>query len=840
MDLLQNSSFSDDTSCLLPQVTGNKTHFIAEGSLYGGIPENLTINAIVWVVLLILFAVLRRVAWDYGRIALVSRQEENQELSPRASEENKYNVWTSLFYGEHEGNRLHGSMESLDSQLHAQDRGFCSWITAFVRVKDSDIVKKCGQDALQYITFQRYILLYVLVVCVLSTAIIIPVNFTGTYIGNATDFGHTTIANLDAKSNLLWIHAILAVVFLVLAVIFMRHFSVNLTFDDDEQVSKTLMIANIPTDKCYRNVIMQHFQEGYPEVHVQDVQFAYDVERLMELDTKRAAAKEARMNSEIELQKTGHRPTVKPYTCGQCLFCAESCGCVELDAITYYGDEENRLAEECEKEKVNAYKSSLGVGFVTFENVTMAERIRKDFVPTCSNILETKQFYRIMNDFQPSCKASQNPQPSSIHVELNVVEWEVTYAPSPENIYWQKLSLSGWKWWLKAILINSFVVILLFFLTTPSIILTNLDKLSYKDYIDKTHSALLVQFLPTLLLWTFTALLPNIVYWSDQYVGHWTRSSEHHAVMLKTFIFLLLMVLILPSLGLTSAKALFDIFVLEKGKTTKWNCIFLAGNGAFFVNYVITSAFIGTALELLRFSELFLYGIKLLMAKSSAERTSVRKHVLWEFQYGMEYAWFLCVFAILMSYSLSCPLIMPFGLVYMIFKHIVDRYNIYFAYKPSRISSHIHWTAINFVIVSVIFLQFNFVFFSVLRGSSEQPISIFSIVVLFFTLLLFFGRVCFGCFRSSSPFKANKYKQFDDQAPNRSDSNQQFVASVLSGSQPRPKSSGMSATDTLTQSYGTMDATREPHSYGAMDTTRDAGNETRTQDDRDEIMQYQQ
>jgi hypothetical protein len=56
-----------------------------------------------------------------------------------------------------------------------------------------------------------------------------------------------------------------------------------------------------------------------------------------------------------------------------------------------------------------------------------------------------------------------------------------------------------------------------------------------------------------------------------------------------------------------------------------FSCIFLAGNGAFFVNYVITSAFIGTALELLRFSELFLYGIKLLMAKSSAERTSVRK-----------------------------------------------------------------------------------------------------------------------------------------------------------------------------------------------------------------------
>ena len=56
-----------------------------------------------------------------------------------------------------------------------------------------------------------------------------------------------------------------------------------------------------------------------------------------------------------------------------------------------------------------------------------------------------------------------------------------------------------------------------------------------------------------------------------------------------------------------------------------FSCIFLSGNGAFFVNYVITSAFIGSALELLRFSELFVYGVKLLMARSSAERTSVRK-----------------------------------------------------------------------------------------------------------------------------------------------------------------------------------------------------------------------
>lgn len=35
--------------------------------------------------------------------------------------------------------------------------------------------------------------------------------------------------------------------------------------------------------------------------------------------------------------------------------------------------------------------------------------------------------------------------------------------------------------------------------------------------------------------------------------------------------------------------------------------------------------------------------------------------VLWDFQYGMQYAWMLCIFAIIISYSIPCPLVTPFG-----------------------------------------------------------------------------------------------------------------------------------------------------------------------------------
>ena len=49
----------------------------------------------------------------------------------------------------------------------------------------------------------------------------------------------------------------------------------------------------------------------------------------------REVASEARLNSELELQKTGHRPTIRPYTCGQCLCCGDSCGCNEVDNFAF-------------------------------------------------------------------------------------------------------------------------------------------------------------------------------------------------------------------------------------------------------------------------------------------------------------------------------------------------------------------------------------------------------------------------------------------------------------------------------------------------------------------------
>jgi hypothetical protein len=45
--------------------------------------------------------------------------------------------------------------------------------------RDKDILQKSGQDAIQYLSFQRYLIIYTTVVMVLTVVIIIPVNFSG-------------------------------------------------------------------------------------------------------------------------------------------------------------------------------------------------------------------------------------------------------------------------------------------------------------------------------------------------------------------------------------------------------------------------------------------------------------------------------------------------------------------------------------------------------------------------------------------------------------------------------------------------------------------------------------
>ncbi|XP_076331810.1 osmosensitive cation channel TMEM63C-like isoform X2 [Tachypleus tridentatus] len=625
--------------------------------------------------------------------------------------------------------------------------------------------------------------------------LVLPVNFQGSLVGVSEVFGRTTLANLSPHSLLLWVHVGLAFVFLMLGIFFMRQFSLNVSIVEDESlISRSLMITGIPKEHCSKDLLLQHFQEAYPEFAIQDVQFAYDVRKLTMLDRQRDSAMQAKLWCETVYKKTGERPQMRPYTCGRMCICGDACGCPQLktsgtglylwlgkcknlktcsnikrnlressciirnkllfinrkmtnqhilledlfivDGLDYYSEEEHALISAYDREKSVSLQKPLGIAFVTFQTDTMAEIVYKDH--------------------QEQCKCSTNPPTSSLNCVLDPHNWQVKLAPPPEDIFWRNLAVSDIKWYIRAVAVNLILFVVLFFLTTPAIFVNNLDLIQLRQKVEQL-SPVLSEFFPSLLLWLVSVLLPAIVAYSDDFLFHWTRSSRNNAIMKKTFVFLLFMVLILPSLGLT-------------------RCVFLPDNGAFFVNYVITSAFIGTALQLIRFPELLMYVLRLCFSRSIAEQLGIRKAVLWEFEFGVQYAWFLLIFAMVIIYCLPCPLIAPFGLIYLCFKHCVDRYNIYFAYGASKTNQSIHTSAVNYVVFCLILQQVTLFFFSLLR-TGWSNITIVTLSIFIFTLMVFFGQVFFHWFKELSPIT---YKKLG-----RRQTTKQMVSNQSSAEEPR-------------------------------------------------------
>jgi len=701
------------------------------GDRYGGIPLNLLTNLIGYVILLILFLLIRKNAVRNMGLKLASETIDTLDAVTTQ--------WTQIFFKRDktgledsietistivedektEADQNAASIETEDESMSAIRRTSYAKDAKFITLKEQKLEGLVGSDAVQYLRFQKYIIIYIFLITVVSLAVILPLNFQGTQLGNATDFGHTTLANLnpnnDKDSFILWIHVVIAFLMFPAAIFLMRRFSIGLKITDiNLKITRTLAVENIPVKLCNIRDIKQHFSEAYPEFSIFDVQVVYNVNKLINLaldldnvvDSKKFSEKyKARKNVELKMVPVGGARCCRCF----CFPCVEKVSCID-----YFAEEEIKLREMIAKERLEVQKVPLGMAFITFENINHAREVLRDHK---SSILNWKQR-------APESKLAMNPQ-----------DWTVWFAPLPNDIIWENLSHKRNLTLLKKIIANLFIFIVAFFLTTPQFVVHQLDpiinalkNLTYKHHTESANStdpmhfkelpAWLTDFLPTLMIWTFTALLPVVVAYADLLVGHWTRSGQNHAIMKKTFWYLLFMVIILPTFGFTSSKAYIDF--LWRNGNLNWECIFLPDSGAFFVNYVITSALIGSGLELIRFPELFWYLIQICLSRSKADTPAIRKAIIYEFRFGEQYARMMLIFAMVVMFSISCPLITPFGCLYFILKHLVDRHNLAFVYARSKINKKVHATAINFVIMSVALLQFFMIIFSFIRSLNSD------------------------------------------------------------------------------------------------------------------------
>uniref|UniRef100_A0A672PQ77 Transmembrane protein 63B n=1 Tax=Sinocyclocheilus grahami TaxID=75366 RepID=A0A672PQ77_SINGR len=666
---------------------------VLQGLPFGGVPTVLALDFMCFLV-----------SVQYGKMCTL------MSLSSACRRRQEYyydHSWVEQSYSLHSETpdryeRLTSVSSSVD--FEQRDNGFCSWLTAIFRIKDEEIREKCGEDAVHYLSFQRHIIGLLVVVGVLSVGIVLPVNFSGNLLeNNAYSFGRTTIANLNSGNNLLWLHTSFAFMYLLLTVYSMRRHTSKMHYKEDDLVKRTLFINGI-SKYAEESHIKQHFEQAYENCVVLEARVCYNVAKLMSLNAERKKTERSKKFF-TDLMAKEHMPAmINPKPCGHLCCCAIT-GCEE--SIAYQ--------ELC-----------VCVCVCLCVSVCVC-------VCLCVSV----------------CVCVCVCVCACVCVCVCVC----VFLDHREN-----LSLGGVSWWLRCFIINCILFLLLFFLTTPAIIISTMDKFNVTKPVEYLNNPIVTQFFPTLLLWAFSALLPTIVYYSAFFEAHWTRSGENRTTMHKCYTFLIFMVLLLPSLGLSSLDVffrwLFDKKFLAEA-TVRFECVFLPDNGAFFVNYVIASAFIGNAMDLLRIPGLLMYMIRLCLARSAAERRNVKRHQAYEFQFGAAYAWMMCVFTVVMTYSITCPIIVPFGLMYMLLKHLVDRYNMYYAYLPSKLDKKIHSGAVNQVVAAPILCLFWLLFFSTMRTGFLTPTSMFTFVVLIITIVVCLSHVCFGHFKYLS---AHNYK----------------------------------------------------------------------------------
>ena len=711
------------------------------------------------------------------------------------------------------------------------DSGVWAWLVQSVRLTDSALLELAGPDAVQYCRFQRYLMAYLSLTTVLAICVILPVNFQGSLYGSETDFGHTTMGNLEGRSHLLYIHSAVAFLLFPVSIFLMRRFSIALQFRDDVEISQVVQVEGVPRHLCTEKLIRRHLAEAYPSLLPTNVKVAYDVSELSAVAAELECAKDAlqftqqrQAEGEPELTMIDARCSRYCWPC--CLCCRARVGVAE-----HYSEKVELLTAQLARLREAALAAPLGIAFISYNSLNSARTV-------CEDLGRGRGWWW--------CGGGVGPASSSLTHSLKPGSWRVSYAPPPSDIYWENLTYK--KGWLysKMILSNTLLLLASLFLTTPEYIAAQVQTILDLMFEEAAWQvpAWIQNFLPTLLLLSFTGLMPVLVASSVRWLGFWYRSEENHSVMRKTFWYLWFIVIIFPTFGLTTGVALLEKFLPSgnssnhTGDDFRWDCIFLPDSGAFFVNYCITATFIGTSLELIRFPELFFYAVQVCMSSSSANSAAIQRSVTGEFLFGEQYARLLMMFAMVMMYSISCPLITPFGLLYFIFKHYVDKHNLAFVYSRSKISKAVHRSAINFVIFSVTVLQFFMTVFSVLRSiendsgfsfDTTTTRSRISLLLLFLTIMVFAAQAWADWCKKISPIKFVDVLYADEEGGWEGE--QQYIPSVLQSCYPLSQEDGKvdlcevgtSNTSPGEQRYGTFSEETSRQSDTSSDVVDDIG-----------------
>ena len=150
--------------------------------------------------------------------------------------------------------------------------------------------------------------------------------------------------------------------------------------------------------------------------------------------------------------------------------------------------------------------------------------------------------------------------------------------------------MTDWLHW-RAVLINLCLFVFLLFFTAPELIAATIES----SIPDVGPSSLRI-YLPSLILNIVGKICPILVLKSILWLGYWKQSQINCGIVRLSTLYLLGVVLVLPTLGFISLEYAVDVLwkiftvrvsrmTLNSVTTPQWFCIFLPQGGLFYGNF---------------------------------------------------------------------------------------------------------------------------------------------------------------------------------------------------------------------------------------------------------------
>ena len=233
----------------------NVSDFLNLGSAFGGVPANFVWNLIAWIVLIIFFYLTRKIffahilrtKWTLLKKKLGWRKADTNKnkddvfrvkVRDETLEDDIEEVESLLFFDSNSmtDHTLKHRMEQLEKRHHQAENlnSFWEWFKfslQWVTFSDEDIHELAGIDGVQYLKFERHLIIITAILSVTSLIVILPINISAIqwYDGQQTlmelTLQHFSLTNRQPRDPLLYFHTFFTFLLFPVSIIVMRNFS---------------------------------------------------------------------------------------------------------------------------------------------------------------------------------------------------------------------------------------------------------------------------------------------------------------------------------------------------------------------------------------------------------------------------------------------------------------------------------------------------------------------------------------------------------------------------------------------------------------------------------------